>query len=403
MPIVNTPPSQKVDFVQNVAETSAPKQTLEEITFSLARPISISRNQPLEQNRTQQAAFVDTPNIILLDLDQIQSRPTEIQSAHELLPEGIASVRRQNAGSTAPAINATNLEPLSARKEQPLAGMPVMSTETLLVKSEMDVLAKETADIRTASLQRPLHGAPDQIAVGTRLENEQQNTLSTLTKEDLLVQQNTQPVTDASLTSDDLMGSSADQTGNGQNPDNRMMNPLVHGQSKPEHHNGAALSSDMGKPEPSGQELPERVAYQVRERLNQHEVKQGSQQITLTLSPENLGELKMSLNLQGQRLSVEILAENRLVRDAILQHSDSLKESLARQNIAVESFDVTANGRGSGNSGHNQDAWKELARQKQQQHFWTSNSGYHPAPLESQTNPLAYRAGNEQAMLDIHY
>ena len=402
MPIVNTPPSQEVDFVQNVAETSAPKQTLEEITFSLARPISISRNQPLEQDRTQRIAFVDRSNIISLDMDPTQSRPTDIQSTSERA-EGGASVRSQDAGSTAPATNATNLEPLSARKEQPLSGMPVMSTETLLVKSEMDVLAKETADIRTASLQRPLHGAPDQIAVGTRLENEQQNTLSTLTKEDLLVQQNTQPVTDASLTSDDLMGSSADQTGNGQNPDNRMMNPLVHGQSKPEHHNGAALSSDMGKPEPSGQELPERVAHQVRERLNQHEVKQGSQQITLTLSPENLGELKMSLNLQGQRLSVEILTENRLVRDAILQHSDSLKESLARQNIAVESFDVTANGRGSGNSGHNQDAWKELARQKQQQHFWTSNSGYHPTPLESQINPLAYRAGNEQAMLDIHY
>jgi len=182
-----------------------------------------------------------------------------------------------------------------------------------------------------------------------------------------------------------------------------MMTPLVNAQSKSDHHNIAALSSDTVKPEQSGQELPERVAHQVRERLNQHEVKQGSQQITLTLSPENLGELKMSLNLQGQRLSVEILTENRLVRDAIMQHSDSLKESLARQNIAVESFDVTANGRGSGNSGHNQDAWKELARQKQQQHFWGSNSGYHPAQVESQTNPLAYRAGNEQAMLDIHY
>lgn len=402
-PVVNTPPRQDVDVVQNVAATSAPKQTLEEITFSLARPISVSRNQPLEQNRTQQTAFVDRPNIISLDLDQIQSRPADIQSAHELLPEGIASVRRQNTGSTAPVANATNLEPLSARKEQPLAGMPVMPTETLLVKSEMDVLEKGKVDIRTASLQRSLHDVPDQIAVGTRLESEKQSSMPKLTKEeDLLLQQSAKPVAETSLTSDDSMGGSADQTGTGQNPDNQMLAHQLHGQSKTEHHNVAALSSNASKPEPSGQELPERVAHQVRDRLNQHEVKQGSQQITLTLSPENLGELKMNLNLQGQRLSVEILTENRLVRDAILQHSDSLKESLARQNIAVESFDVTANGRGSGNSGHNQDAWKELARQKQQ-HFWGSNGVYHPAQVESQTNPLAYRATNEQAMLDIHY
>lgn len=402
MPVVNTlPPSQDVDVVQDVA-AEAPKHTLEEIAFSLARPISISRNHSSEQNRIQQTAFVDRPHIISLDMDSIQSRPSDIQSTHEL-PEGVVSVRSQHAVGKATASTATNPEPLPVRKEQPLVGMPVLPAETASVKPEMVDSEKETADVRAASLQRPLHGAPAQIAVGTRLESEKQSTTPALTKEDLLVQQNAKPVGEASLAPDDSRDGNFDQAGSDQNPDARMMTSLVHGQAKPEHQNVAPVSDSKIDSKLSGQELPERVAHQVRERLNQHEVKQGSQQITLTLSPENLGELKMSLNLQGQRLSVEILTENRLVRDAILQHSDSLKESLARQNIAVESFDVTANGRGSGNSGHNQDAWKELARQKQQQHFWSSNSGYHPEPLESQKNPLAYRAGNEQAMLDIHY
>ncbi len=387
---------------QNVTPTSAPMQTLEEIAFSLARPISISTNHPPGINRTQQSAFVDRLQIVSLDLGQNQNRSTDVQPVLGL-PESIASVRHQEAGKAAPATNVASTEAVAARKEQLLAGISVMPNEAVVLKPEMDVSEMETADNHTASLQRSFHKPAVPIAVGTRIEFERQNDITGLTKEDLLVQQSAKPVGETTLTSDDSMGGSADQTGTSQNPDNRMLAHQLHGQSRTEHHKVAALSSDTSKPEPSGQELPERVAHQVRDRLNQHEVKQGSQQITLTLSPENLGELKMSLNLQGQRLSVEILTENRLVRDAILQHSDSLKESLARQNIAVESFDVTANGRGSGNPGHNQDAWKELARQKQQQHFWGSNGMYHPAPLESQSDPLAYRAGNEQAMLDIHY
>lgn len=142
---------------------------------------------------------------------------------------------------------------------------------------------------------------------------------------------------------------------------------------------------------------------QVKERLVQHDIKPGNQKITLTLSPDSLGELKMNLNLQGQKLSVEIVTENRTVRDAIVQHTDALKESLARQNITMESFDVTTGGKGSGSQGQNQNAWRELAKQQEQQQFWTSTRGYHIAQAELPTGHSAYQRKQGQSMLDIHY
>jgi flagellar hook-length control protein FliK len=141
---------------------------------------------------------------------------------------------------------------------------------------------------------------------------------------------------------------------------------------------------------------------QVKERLMKHDVKPGNQQITLTLSPDSLGEIKMNLNLQGQKLSVEIVTENRTVRDAIVQHTDALKESLARQNITMESFDVTTGGKGSGNQGQNQNAWSELAKQQQQQ-SWTSPRGYHAAQADLPSGQAAYQRQQGQSMLDIHY
>ncbi len=166
-------------------------------------------------------------------------------------------------------------------------------------------------------------------------------------------------------------------------------------------HNVAGSMPDLDA-EAVRKEIPEQVVNQTRERLAQHELKPGNQQITLTLSPENLGELKMNLNLQGQKLSVEIVTETRTVRDALAQHADALKESLARQNITMESFDITTGGKNSGNQGQNQNAWRELARQQQQQ-FWTSSGRYLSAQADLPSGQSAYQRKKEHPMLDIHY
>ncbi|OGU15201.1 MAG: hypothetical protein A2076_15885 [Geobacteraceae bacterium GWC2_53_11] len=201
-------------------------------------------------------------------------------------------------------------------------------------------------------------------------------------------------------------GPSRSDDGNQGKPDGASDNVMsvqdMRGQLKPEHQKVASVSAKQVSAEPLRESISEQVVQQVKERLGQHEVKPGNQQITLTLSPDSLGELKMNLNLQGQKLSVEIVTENKVVRDSIVQHADALKDSLGRQNITMESFDVTTGGKGSGNQGQNQNAWRELAKQQQQQ-FWTSTRGYAAAQADLPSGNVAYMKQAGNSMLDIHY
>jgi len=203
--------------------------------------------------------------------------------------------------------------------------------------------------------------------------------------------------------SDTSPGRDSNQGQPGSTSDNQVLEQQMRGQLSTEHQKVAAISTKGVATEPVRQDIPEQVMQQVKDRLVQHDVKPGNQQITLTLSPENLGELKMNLNLQGQKLSVEIITENRTVRDAIVLHTAALKESLARQNITMESFDVTTGGKGSGNQGQNQNAWRELAQQQQQQQSWTAPRGYQVAQADLPSGQQAYQRQQGQSMLDIHY
>jgi flagellar hook-length control protein FliK len=64
--------------------------------------------------------------------------------------------------------------------------------------------------------------------------------------------------------------------------------------------------------------------------------------ITLKLHPEELGELKINLRMEDLRLKVDIVTENRSVKEALMQNLDTLKDTLSRQNISMELFNVSA-------------------------------------------------------------
>jgi flagellar hook-length control protein FliK len=147
----------------------------------------------------------------------------------------------------------------------------------------------------------------------------------------------------------------------------------------------------------------ENVAGQVKAQLSTREIKQGSEQITIQLSPDHLGDIKVNFRLEDQRLRVEIVAENRNARESLLQHADSLKESLARQNINMEKFEVTGGNNGNANQGGNsQPEWREMAKNRQSQQ-WLAAGGYRTRTAELNPSLPVYFARAEKSTLDLHF
>jgi flagellar hook-length control protein FliK len=89
----------------------------------------------------------------------------------------------------------------------------------------------------------------------------------------------------------------------------------------------------------------EQIISQVKEKLAEQRISTDNGQVTLKLHPVELGELKITVRMDDQRVRVDVVAENRMVKDALMQNIDSLKEALARQNVSMERFDVSTGGR----------------------------------------------------------
>lgn len=112
-------------------------------------------------------------------------------------------------------------------------------------------------------------------------------------------------------------------------------------------HNGAVtdLSKNFSVPEPQPKTegtktaLSESILAQVKDGMATHDAK-GRNQITISLKPAELGELKINVSMVDQRLKVEIVAENRMVKDVLMGNLDSLKETLLKQNLTMDKFDV---------------------------------------------------------------
>lgn len=166
---------------------------------------------------------------------------------------------------------------------------------------------------------------------------------------------------------------------------------------------GSSLGSTSGTSQKESplNDMSENVFRQVKEVLVNREVKAGNEQITMKLTPEHLGELTLNFKMENQQLRVEIVAANRGVRDALMQQADNLKESLARQNITMESFDVVTS---NGQRGFEQNdrGWKQLA----QQNFMAGSSagGYrYRAPEADIAAVPQYGMHKQYTMVDVHY
>jgi len=191
----------------------------------------------------------------------------------------------------------------------------------------------------------------------------------------------------------DGKGTSGQKTGV---QDNMM---LLH-QMKAESPSAVAGASKATASEP----VRANVMEQVVSHLTASGVKNGAEQVVIRLSPENLGELKLNLRMENQCLKVEIVAENNQVRDSLIKHSDTLKEALARQNIAMETFDVsTGNGRnGAASYGQGQRGWQELT-QRQQNAAWNTSGSHRVSDAPEIPQRPLYQASARHSMVDVHF
>ena len=142
----------------------------------------------------------------------------------------------------------------------------------------------------------------------------------------------------------------------------------------------------------------EQIMGQVKEKLAEHRLNPDNGQVTLKLHPAELGELKINMKMDDQRLRVEIVADNRTVKDALLQHVDSLKESLARQNISMEQFNVSTDSRQFFNQGFREGNRQEQQNAAPQMASWMNGRSFEP--LEEQPGNPSWHP-KENALLDM--
>ncbi|MDD2337800.1 MAG: flagellar hook-length control protein FliK [Geobacteraceae bacterium] len=146
--------------------------------------------------------------------------------------------------------------------------------------------------------------------------------------------------------------------------------------------------------------LHENILSQVREKLVNQDLSGNVSKITLKLNPHELGELQINVRMENQKMTVDITAHNPVVKEALLQNIDQLKDSLMRQNISMERFNVTT-GDGGGQT------FNQSFREGRQTAYQTpdafsySMSGYYQE--DSPVSQVAFGDSKENSLVDMRF
>lgn len=133
-------------------------------------------------------------------------------------------------------------------------------------------------------------------------------------------------------------------------------------------------TAPAAKVEEPGKTLHGSILEQVTTSVVSHDGK-GNGTITVRLNPVELGELQIKLRIDNQQVKVEIMTDNRTVRDALMGNLDHLKETLLKQNLSMERFDVSSNG----GNGFSQGFREE---REEQRHMSKHPFGQEAVPME---------------------
>ncbi|QWV93098.1 flagellar hook-length control protein FliK [Geomonas oryzisoli] len=139
--------------------------------------------------------------------------------------------------------------------------------------------------------------------------------------------------------------------------------------------------------------LHENILSQVREGVVTHDGK-GNGQMSIRLNPGELGELKIQLRMDNNRLNVEVQADNRMVKDLLMSNLDSLREALSGKNLTMEGFNVSTGG-----GGFNGPLNDERGNQQQQAPRFARGAGY-----DGQETPrVKYMTTEVNSLLDVRF
>ncbi|GFO65776.1 flagellar hook-length control protein FliK [Geomonas paludis] len=141
-------------------------------------------------------------------------------------------------------------------------------------------------------------------------------------------------------------------------------------------------------------QLHESILSQIREGVVTHDGK-GNGQMSIRLNPGELGELKIQLRMDNNRLNVEVQADNRMVKDLLMSNLDSLREALSGKNLTMEGFNVSTGG-----GGFNGPLNEERGNQRQQQpQRFARGAGY-----DGQDAPrVNYLTAEVNSLLDVRF
>lgn len=142
-------------------------------------------------------------------------------------------------------------------------------------------------------------------------------------------------------------------------------------------------------------ELHESILSQIKQGVVTHDGK-GNGQMSIRLNPGELGELKIQVRMEDNRLRVEVQADNRMVKDLLMSNLDSLKDSLTSKNLTMEGFDVSTGG-----GGFNAPLPEQKESPRQQSFLRSTRAGAYPDQGEEAR--VNYLTGDVNNLLDVRF
>jgi flagellar hook-length control protein FliK len=141
--------------------------------------------------------------------------------------------------------------------------------------------------------------------------------------------------------------------------------------------------------------LHENILSQVKDAVVTHDGK-GNGEVSIRLNPGELGELKIQVRMDDNRVRVEVQADNKMVKDLLLSNLDSLKEALSGKNFTMDGFDVSTGAGG----GFNSPLPEQRGGAQQQAMARSARPAAYSAPEESQVNYMTAEVNN---LLDVRF